>query len=395
MALTLNEILVTSKSKYRLTQLCGENGLNNVVSWVYISEDISTASFLKGGELIITTGVSCRTPTWLYDFTKTVIEQGTCGLILNIGTYIKEEDITEDLISLCEAHSFPLFTMPWETHIYDITRDYYNRILIDSQTDTVITNAFLSVIRNTEALAQVVEVLEQYNYTVTGSYSACVVNYTADASFLTPSSEELHPKIQALMKRFVKRNHLNCHIILYKNDFLLIFHDEELSSLTKYMEQLLDALSSAFEGVNFHIGIGSMVDDLTKLSTSYQRGMAALSMSHFHDKQLYRYDDMGFLKILLSANDKELLTNYMNDHLKKIMDYDAIHNTEYLETLHNYLLHNGSIQLIAGAMFCHRNTVNYRIHVIKDVLDFDLDSTDVRFNLMVSFAIKEYLEVLA
>ena len=36
--------------------------------------------------------------------------------------------------------------MPWEVHIYDITRDYYNRIFMDTQKDTSITDAFLSFI---------------------------------------------------------------------------------------------------------------------------------------------------------------------------------------------------------------------------------------------------------
>ena len=36
--------------------------------------------------------------------------------------------------------------MPWKVHIYDITRDYYNKIFMDTQKDTSITDAFLSFI---------------------------------------------------------------------------------------------------------------------------------------------------------------------------------------------------------------------------------------------------------
>ena len=74
--------------------------MENIVSWVYISEDISTSTFLNGGELIITTGVtSGEREDWLRAFIKELIKRGTCGLILNTGRYIFEEDITDEIIS--------------------------------------------------------------------------------------------------------------------------------------------------------------------------------------------------------------------------------------------------------------------------------------------------------
>ena len=48
--------------------------MENIVSWVYISEDISTSTFLNGGELIITTGVtSGEREDWLRAFIKELI----------------------------------------------------------------------------------------------------------------------------------------------------------------------------------------------------------------------------------------------------------------------------------------------------------------------------------
>lgn len=83
--------------------------MENIVSWVYISEDISTSTFLNGGELIITTGVtSGEREDWLRAFIKELIKRGTCGLILNTGRYIFEEDITDEIVRLCYRYSFPL-----------------------------------------------------------------------------------------------------------------------------------------------------------------------------------------------------------------------------------------------------------------------------------------------
>lgn len=72
--------------------------------------------------------------------------RGTCGLILNTGRYIFEEDITDEIVRLCHLYSFPLFTMPWDTRIFDITHDYYNRIFEDSRDDGNMTAAFQNIL---------------------------------------------------------------------------------------------------------------------------------------------------------------------------------------------------------------------------------------------------------
>ena len=146
MAIFLRDLYYDTKRKYNLNLISGGKGMVNIVSWVYISEDISTSTFLNGGELIITTGVtSGEREDWLRAFIKELIKRGTCGLILNTGRYIFEEDITDEIVRLCYRYSFPLFTMPWDTRIFDITHDYYNRIFEDSRDDGNMTAAFQNI----------------------------------------------------------------------------------------------------------------------------------------------------------------------------------------------------------------------------------------------------------
>ena len=102
---------------------------------------------------------------------------------------------------------------------------------------------------------------------------------------------------------------------------------------------------------------------------------------------------MGFFRILHSVNDRNLLMAYHDEYLKDIEEYDEIHDTNYLETLHQYLLCNGSIQHVASNMFCHRNTITYRMRVIEDHWDLKLDDTMERFHLMTAFFIRDYLNL--
>lgn len=136
MALFLSDLYNETREKYELTLIAGKNGLHRELNWVYVAEDQTNSGFLREGELIISTGALYdHTEKWLLHFIRILIEKKTCGLILNIGKHILETDLTPSVLSFCEEHQFPLFVMPWHIHIYDITRDYYNRIFLESRSE--------------------------------------------------------------------------------------------------------------------------------------------------------------------------------------------------------------------------------------------------------------------
>ena len=85
MSITLRELYDTTRYKYHLTLYTNPAGLDKPVNWVYVSEDINTFDFLKKGDLVITTGVSSGTnpEIWLYNYLNILIQQETCGLMIN------------------------------------------------------------------------------------------------------------------------------------------------------------------------------------------------------------------------------------------------------------------------------------------------------------------------
>lgn len=390
MALTLSDVYTQTKNQYNLKLICGGNGLSNIMNWVYISEDINTAEFLKGGELIITTGLSYSNPSWLYQFIQTLILQNTCGIIINVGKYIHEQYITTDIITLCESNHFPLFIMPWEIHIYDITHDYYNRLFHDAHKDRIITDAFLSLIRRDEHMVHSIRRLEEHNYLGQESYYTFLLSVGIDTSI-----EDICPHIMFSINSYLKSHQLNYHVVFYKNNLLFICYNNTIEVVKQSIPSFLTYLKNVYKSFHFYIGISDLAFPLNELSSSYKQALAALSMSIHSKKEIYTFEELGFFKLLLSVNDVDFLKDYVNKYLGSLIKYDELHHSNYLETLHQYLLHNGRIQLIAQAMFCHRNTINYRIHMLKENLGYDLEDIQVRFHLLTSFYILDYLKILS
>ena len=173
MAILLRDLYKGTKSTYGLDLIAGEEGLDHLMNWVYISDDPDTLEFLQGGELIITTGVLCGNEYWLYNFIKGLIEHKTCGLIINIGGHLNRSDISDRIRMLCDRKHYPLFLMPWETRIFDITHDYYSRIFDDTQTSQAISTALSRVILhpNDKALMEIsLPVLYEHGFQADAQY---------------------------------------------------------------------------------------------------------------------------------------------------------------------------------------------------------------------------------
>lgn len=136
-------------------------------------------------------------------------------------------------------------------------------------------------------------------------------------------------------------------------------------------------------------------ENLPALSKSFFQGQAAAILARQKNRTLVFFDDMGFYKVLLSVEDKNVLISYVNEKLGAVADYDKRHNSFYMDTLYQYLICDGSIQKIAGALFCHRNTVNYRIRILKEELHLALDNPEAKFELMTAFQIQNYLSLFS
>ena len=71
--------------------VAGREGLSNLVDWVHVVEEMDYVHFLKGRELIITTGIKEPDDAQLLEFTQRVYATGASGLVFNVGRYIRQK----------------------------------------------------------------------------------------------------------------------------------------------------------------------------------------------------------------------------------------------------------------------------------------------------------------
>ncbi|GII89776.1 PucR family transcriptional regulator [Sinosporangium siamense] len=110
----------------------GADRLDTRVRWVHVGEVEGIAHLLRGGELVLTTGVALPDdPAKLAGYIAELAAVGAAGLIVELGRKFVGSPPAA-VVDAAEAHGLPLITLSRETPFVQITESVHARI-IDNQ----------------------------------------------------------------------------------------------------------------------------------------------------------------------------------------------------------------------------------------------------------------------
>ena len=133
-----------------------------------------------------------------------------------------------------------------------------------------------------------------------------------------------------------------------------------------------------------------MCSGYLKVASGYTKSLSAVKVALMNNHNVYHYSEIGVYKLLLSVQDTEVLNDLLVERLGKLVEFDKKNGTDYVPTLKCYLTNNSSVQEVAKKTFVHRNTINYKIKKIKEILGCELNYED-KLNLMLAFYIHKLL----
>lgn len=387
MAISLKDIFQDTKKTFKLELLAGKEGLGNTISWVHLIEDVSTTDFIRGNELIITTGLGMNHEYWLDKFIEDLVHQHAVGLVVNVGMYIKT--IPKHTLDYCNQHNFPLFIMPWEVHLVDIMQTYCNRIMGSEQTEMSESTLLLNAILSPENKDAYESSLKQLGYELNGSFCTLVIH--PDKELLGKDRDIVLKSISIATRNIMNRYAVQFHILNYNQELYLILHNTSKERLVTYTKKLSSAFKKDYSTYQLKIGVGPIICGIENLNKSFHRCKAVFAINKIPMKEILFYDDIGVNKVLLAVDDPLVLRELYEETLGILEHYDKTHNSDYLETLRLYLEYNCSVQGVADHTFTHRNTVNYRIRKMKEMLHTNFDNMEDMFRYQLAFYIKNLI----
>lgn len=391
MGICVRELYRLTERTYHLQLLAGESGLDYDVRWMYFIEDYEVTDYIYGNELVITTGCSCKNADDLFHIVKGLCENHACGLILNVGRYINQ--VSEELLAYCDENAFPLFTMPWEIHIVDIVKDYCTRIFNSEQNEQQISAAFQRLMFGEQNVSS--NDLQARQYLLDAGFKEETSLVVCMVQMHLPKMEEKEYSLTMENIKLVMSdqwNHAFSHynVIAKGEVYLVVIQTEELDTI----EQIWHNIELRLETRGYkeaHIGIGSKLKGFQNLGNNYSRASAALFMAKIKSSRVMRFDDMGIYRVLLTSNNWDILEEMYYEALHPLLAYDEEHNTELTKTMRLYLQNQCSIQAVSEVSFVHRNTINYRIHKIKELLHSELENSEELFHYQFVFYVENIL----
>lgn len=109
----------------------GEGQLGRTVRWVHVTELLDPASFLEGGELVLTTGMPHPSdPTQLRAYVDQLADVGVAGLVVELGR--RYQQAPPELVSACRERDLPLVVLARGVRFIEVTQTVH-ALILDAQ----------------------------------------------------------------------------------------------------------------------------------------------------------------------------------------------------------------------------------------------------------------------
>ena len=172
---------------------------------------------------------------------------------------------------------------------------------------------------------------------------------------------------------------------------LLPDREAEDSNIKEIFARIVDRTQREY-GIELRIGAGNSRAYLDEVKDSRNEASSALRAAEVSGLkgQIFFYRDQGIYTLLSHVDDSRILDTYMEEKIGKLLQADELNDGNLSETLENYLNCSCNAKKTAEEMFLHRNTLNYRLKKIREILGCDLENLDTCLELKMAFLIRRY-----
>ena len=135
-----------------------------------------------------------------------------------------------------------------------------------------------------------------------------------------------------------------------------------------------------------HMGMGRVYPLDTGFGRTVREAYWALQAAKVEDRELKKYGDIGVYRLLAPAMSNEALLRSAEDFLGPVLLDDEDMETLF-GTAREFVMCGGDIKKTAENLFCHKNTVRYRLKRIKLLTAPALDDKDFTESLILAMRI--------
>ncbi|NLT15841.1 MAG: hypothetical protein GXY05_16070 [Clostridiales bacterium] len=192
----------------------------------------------------------------------------------------------------------------------------------------------------------------------------------------------------------------NSLITEYQGNLVILAKKERLFAAVTYNEP---KMNNFLESYNAYMSIGRCSEFLTSLRPLYIQALATIRLGRIFRKdpkeRVFKYDDYCMYHYVELCIESSINTYQFGNmaylghpSVIALARYDEEHGTNLRQTLFVYLTSNCNATQSAKKLYVHRNTINYKINLIEEIIGESLGNFAFQEQLMFSFYLIEYIE---
>lgn len=183
-------------------------------------------------------------------------------------------------------------------------------------------------------------------------------------------------------------------------DELYTMHEEQIVLLlinhsANLEKNVLSNLQLLNEKYHLLIGLSNSFTDLSETYRHYQQALVAHSycgkITDAASQYYIFYDYIAQLELLKIVTKACNILDYCSPDILSLLKYDEQYQTDFSQTLSVYLNCFGDAVLASQKLKIHKNTLYYRLGIIKDIVNNDLSDGETNYLYMFSFRALQYL----
>jgi len=386
--------------------VAGKGGLNRIITWVHVVELEEVTKWVKGGELLFITGVTIKDNVEaLLKLVNDINKRNLSGLVINVGPYIKETP--KEVKELADSIEFPIFEIPFEVKLIDITQAICKEIFTSKLRFESINNFMKELIYgDIEVTEEIINRATLYGYSVKKSYCSLLVdidnfsgyikkNNIKDEEIILDIKNQMEQIIEHLMNKYNKK-----YLYMKHSDSFLIMvpvakNCKELNDIKIIAEDIKRDIEKKINGLEVSIGIGGISSELKEFKKNVLQAQKSVEVSKKCgiESSITNYKELGIYRLFFDMKKHDEMKNLYDETLEKLREYDKKNSTNLLKTLESYIDNQRNIGKTAEKLYIHRNTLKYRVKRIEEILECNLDEEEVIFNIKLAIKIGNFLKL--
>jgi purine catabolism regulator len=371
-----------------LELVSGRESANGHVRWVHSTELIDPTPWLRGGELLLTTGLQLRAAKAQRELIAHLSEHEIGGL--GFGTGFAHKRLPAALADEARKRSFPLFEVPYELPFIAITERVFAQLLDEryemlqrSMAGDVLAEALTGRLYPEELQAR----LRPFG----------IGERAAVLAFALPDPAVAAPLVERMLAR-EDAPRATGSLVAIRAGLLCAVVDGAGTNGAGDLDPIALARRIRTE-LATRVGgevraSASRVSPTQSLRVSFHEARCALEAVRLQNggngvEVVASYADLGAFQLLLSLQDDDALLSYCRGVLGPVETGEGEYGEELLRSLDVFIEHNGHWEKAANALYCHRHTLRYRIRRVEQLTGRDFSTARDRIEFWLALRGRE------